>query len=205
MKRKVTRIVESLIGFCLLIIQYVPVMGIWHGVMFFPLAIYFFSLLVIHPESFLVDMNFLLFSSHLMVGRIIAFAGVILFLAASIQFLRMRGRLITTGLYSVVRHPQYFGIIVATFGYSLMLIQVAPFLEMVSKILFIWIIQVLGYISLAFYEERHLLSKHGDAYKQFKRKVPFIFPCWHPSKIPEPIFSFIITLIIALFCMLPFV
>lgn len=198
-------VVKTLLAFLLLIIQYVPVVGIWHGVMFFPLAVYIFSLLIIHPESFLVDMSLLLFSKHLLFGRIIAFTGVALFLASCVQFLKMRGKLITTGLYSVVRHPQYFGIIIATFGYSLMLIQVAPFIETVSSILLIWVIQALGYIALAFYEEHHLISKYGDAYKQFKRKTPFIFPCQHPSKIPEPIFSSILILIIALFCLLPFV
>lgn len=203
--RKITRVVEALTAFLLLIIQYVPVVGIWHGVMFFPLAIYIFSLLAVYPESLLADANYLMFAQHLLFGRIVALFGIVLFLLAFVQFLRKRGKLITTGLYSVVRHPQYFGIIILTFGYSLMLIQTGPHIEIAQKVLCIWLIQVLGYIALAFYEEHHLLHEHGNEYQQYRHKVHFIFPCWHPSRIPEPIFSFIVTLIIVFLCILLFV
>lgn len=206
--RKAMRVVEALITFFLLIVQYVPVVGIWHGVMFFPLAVYIFSLLAVHPGSFWTEANFLLFSKYNMFGRIVAFCGIALFLAAGVQFLRMREKPITTGLYSVVRHPQYLGIIILTFGYSFMVIQVTTpplSIGIVKTVLFIWLIQVVGYIALAFYEERRLLHEYGNEYQQYKHKVPFIFPFWHPSRIPEPIFSFMLALIIVFFCMLLFI
>jgi len=58
-----------------------------------------------------------------MFGRIVAIAGLVIFLIALIQFISGRGRLVTSGLYSVVRHPQYFGITVIALGISMMCIQ----------------------------------------------------------------------------------
>jgi protein-S-isoprenylcysteine O-methyltransferase Ste14 len=202
--RKVRHVLEALTAFFLLIIQYVPVVGIWHGVMFFPLAVYLFSLVVTYPETFWTDANFLLFSPHSMFGRIVAFCGFVLFLVACVQFLRRREKLITTGLYSIIRHPQYLGIIILTYGYSFMCIQVIPppSIEIVQNVLFIWLIQVLGYITLASYEEHSLLHEYENEYRQYKHKVPFIFPVSHPSRIPEPVFSFILALIIAFLCIL---
>lgn len=202
--RKIIRVAEALVAFFLLIIQYVPVVGVFHGIMFFPLAIYFLSLLAVYPVSFWADANYLLFAQHLLFGRIVALFGIVLFLFAFVHFLRKRGKLITTGLYSVVRHPQYFGIIILTFGYSLMLIQTSPHIEIAQKVLSIWLIQVLGYIALAFHEERRLSNEYENEYRQYKHKAPFIFPCWHPDRIPEPIFSFVVALIIAFLCILLF-
>jgi protein-S-isoprenylcysteine O-methyltransferase Ste14 len=191
----------------LLLIQYVPVVGVWHGIMFFPLAIYLFSILIAYPQTFWSDANFLVFSQHNVIGRIIAFCGLLLFLAAFIQFLRKRGTLIMTGVYSVVRHPQYLGIIILTLGYSFMVIWATtpPSLGIAQNILFIWLVQVLGYIVLAFYEERCLLREHKSEYKQYQSEVPFIFPTPHLRGIPEPIFSFILALIIAFLAMLPII
>lgn len=204
---KLRHFIESIMAVLLLLIQYIPVVGIWHGIMFFPLAIYLFSILIAYPQTFWDDASALLFSPHNVVGRVIAFCGLLLFLAALIQFLKKRNVLITTGVYSVVRHPQYLGIIILTLGYSLMVIWMAtpPSLGMAQNVLLIWLLQVLGYIALAFYEERCLLQEHKSAYKQYQSKVPFIFPTPHLRGIPEPILSFILALIIAFLAMLPII
>lgn len=195
---KLRHFIESIIAILLFIIQYVPVVGAWHGVMFFPLAIYLFSILIAYPQTFWADMSFLLFSPHNVFGRVIAFCGLLLFLAALIQFLRKRGVLVTEGIYSVVRHPQYLGIIILTLGYSLMVIWAAtpPSIGIAQNISFIWLIQVLGYIALAFYEEKRLLQENKNEFERYKREVPFIFPVPCPRGIPEPVFSFILALII---------
>jgi len=89
-----------------------------------------------------------------MVGRIIAIAGVIIFLLAALQFLEERAkgtRLIKTGLYSLVRHPQYFGIIIITIGLNVMVLT----LNNRPEPIFLWLVQVAGYIILAKYEEKH--------------------------------------------------
>ncbi|MEM3014224.1 MAG: methyltransferase, partial [Candidatus Bathyarchaeia archaeon] len=105
------------------------------------------------------DINLLFFAKEFIVGRVIALIGFTLFLVAGIQFLRDRARgarVIKTGLYAVVRHPQYLGIIITTIGLTIMVLT----LEGNPQIILSWLIQVLGYIILARYEESHLEKKH---------------------------------------------
>jgi hypothetical protein len=65
------------------------------------------------------------------------------------------------------------------------------------RVLYVWLIQVLGYVLLAAYEERYLLSEHKTEYQQYKEKVPSIFPIPRLTKIPEPLASMAIAVIVA--------
>jgi len=128
-----------------------------------------------------------------MFGRVVALVGFIIFLTALVQMLKARRKeLLTGGLYSVVRHPQYFGIIVVTLGLTIMSIQWSG-----SKlnVVLVWFIGVLGYVLLAGYEERYLSRRFEKEYQQYKQKVPFIFPI-SISRIPEPVLTLTIALMI---------
>lgn len=186
---------ETLVSAFLFAFQYIPVTGPWMGLMIFPLIIYVSGLMWAHPEFLEAQVNLLLFSERLMFGRIVAVAGFIIFLVAFIQFLRRNGKVITTGLYSVVRHPQYLGIAVMTLGASIMCLQFTG--STIPKVLYVWLIQVLGYVLLAAYEERYLLREHKREYQQYRDKVPFIFPSPRLTKIPEPLVSMLLAVIIA--------
>ena len=108
--RKVRHIIKTLISAFLFLFQYIPVTGPWLGPMFGPLAAYIFGTFWSLPEFRGSQIDLLLFSPRLMFGRIVAIAGFVIFLIALVQFLKGRGTLITGGIYSAVRHPQYFGI-----------------------------------------------------------------------------------------------
>ena len=95
--------------------------------------------------------------------------GLIIFTVAFIQFLRGK-QLITSGLYSIVRHPQYLGIIISTFGFTL-LQNIMKLITLIS-----WAILVFSYIWLARREETSLQEKYGEEFLTYKRKVPFILP-----------------------------
>ncbi|MEM3415348.1 MAG: methyltransferase [Thermoproteota archaeon] len=110
-----------------------------------------------------------------------------------IQMLKGRWKeLLNSGLYSIVRHTQYFGIIVVTLGLTIMSIQWSG-----SKpdVVLVWFIGVLGYVLLVGYEERYLSSRFEKEYKQYKQKVLFIFPV-SISRMPEPVLTLIIALTI---------
>jgi len=73
-------------------------------------------------------------------------------------------KLVTSGAYSIVRHPQYLaGMLV---GFSLILISQH------------WLILVLGIpFMLIFYiaaldEEKYCIDKFGDSYKEYMKRVP---------------------------------
>jgi len=69
----------------------------------------------------------------------------------------------------------------------------------------LWVIQALGYIALARYEEWRLVKKYGDAYRKYRQKVPFLFPIRSPLRIPETLFTIIITVVIfAVLIFLPY-
>jgi len=95
--------------------------------------------------------------------------GLIIFTLALIQLLKGKG-LVKTGFYSVVRHPQYLGILVAAFGFPFL----GTSLRLVS--LMSWVILVFAYVWLAQREEAVLQEKHGEEYLAYKRIVPFILP-----------------------------
>jgi len=192
--RRVRHLIEVLSSVSLCLLQYIPVAGPWHGLMVFPLAYYVFEFFWSFPEFREQQFHLLLFEPKLIFGRVITLAGLAIFLAALIQMLLMRRKgLLTSGLYSVVRHPQYLGIIIMTLGLTIMSIQ---WLGLSLNIVLTWIIEVLGYILLAYYEELNLLNTFEKEYQKYRKKVPFIFPL-NQNIMPEPILTLIITLIIA--------
>jgi protein-S-isoprenylcysteine O-methyltransferase Ste14 len=116
------------------------------------------------------DIYLLFFAREFMVGRIIAFAGVVIFLLAAFQFLRERvkgTRLVKNGLYSLVRHPQYFGIIIITVGLNVMVLTLGSNPLLIS----LWLVQVAGYIILAKYEEKHLEKQFAEQFRKYKATV----------------------------------
>jgi protein-S-isoprenylcysteine O-methyltransferase Ste14 len=191
--KKPRRLIEALSAFFLCLFQYVPVVGPWHGLMIFPLAFYIFEFFWSLPEFREQQLHFFLFEPKLMFGRIVVLIGFLIFLAAFVQMLKARRKgLLTSGLYSVVRHPQYFGIIILTLGLTIMSIQWSGWHTSVALA---WLIEVFGYILLASYEERCLLKEYGKEYAEYKQKVPFIFPI-RPSKTLDPLITILISLII---------
>lgn len=78
------------------------------------------------------------------------------------------GRLATTGLYALVRHPQYVGFTVIMLGF---LIQwpTLPTLVMFP-------ILVIMYKRLAEREEREASARFGEAYASYAARTPAIFP-----------------------------
>ncbi|MGB9683454.1 MAG: methyltransferase family protein [Candidatus Bathyarchaeales archaeon] len=185
--------IEALSTFFLCLFQYVPVAGPWHGLMIFPLAFYVFGSFWSLPEFREQQLYLFLFEPRLMFGRVVALIGFSIFLAAFAQLLKARRKgLLTGGLYSVVRHPQYFGLITMTLGLTIMSIQ---WLGWNPNVVLVWLIEVFGYILLANCEERFLLKKYEREYNEYIQRVPFIFPV-SLSKILAPLLALLIALII---------
>lgn len=77
-------------------------------------------------------------------------------------------KIIKTGLYSKVRHPQYLGAIFAHIGFSIL------FAGIYSLILSILVI-FYNYIT-AWKEEKELIKEFGEDYKTYKKRVPMFIP-----------------------------
>lgn len=78
-------------------------------------------------------------------------------------------RLATSGLYALVRHPQYTGLFIGLFGEG-----VVHWPTLFSVALFPLI--VLVYWLLARSEEERELEEFGDEYRAYRRRVPMFIP-----------------------------
>ncbi|GAB6098443.1 isoprenylcysteine carboxylmethyltransferase family protein [Halanaerocella petrolearia] len=84
------------------------------------------------------------------------------------QIHRSNGELVTDGIYSYLRHPQYLGIFLLTVG---MMIQWPTISTLVM-----WPILIYSYYRLAKKEERDVLNEFGQEYKEYIKNTPAFFP-----------------------------
>ncbi len=90
----------------------------------------------------------------------------------AIPAMRKKSDLITSGIYSVIRHPIYSGTLIAVLGWSILFKSII--LTVYFPLLFL-----LYFLSIVF-EEKGLIKEYGDEYINYKKKVtkrfiPFIF------------------------------
>ena len=109
----------------------------------------------------------------MVLGYGLAFLGIGLFMQGWRELYRAHAqkRLATDGLYGVVRHPQYTGLFIGLFGEG-----VVHWPTVFSVGLFPLI--VLAYALLARREERRVLTRFGEAYRAYQRRVPMFIPRW---------------------------
>ena len=177
-KGKISSISTSISSFLIPIFQYVPVTGVWFGIMSVPLIAYL-SLYFQNPGILIYDLNFL-FRTH---EIYIVLLGLTLFVISLIYQLTHRKQLIQSGPYKYVRHPQYLAFIIMTFGMTLLAFQTSPiinfdlgYLNVYTVLLYIWIGEVVAYIVLAKIEEIALKAKYGEGFLEYAKNVAFMIP-----------------------------
>ena len=79
-----------------------------------------------------------------------------------------KGEMVTTGIYSYIRHPQYLGFLMLTFGMNL---EWTTFFT-----LLLYPVIVVLYYRLARSEEKYSIEIYGDKYKEYMKKVPMLIP-----------------------------
>ena len=101
-------------------------------------------------------------------GSVAMIAGLVVMGKAFKQIHGAKGELVTTGLYSRMRHPQYSGLFLITVG---MFIQ-WPTLVTVAM----WPVLMFMYYRLAVREEREMEAAFGERYMDYKREVSMFLP-----------------------------
>lgn len=116
----------------------------------------------------------------MVLGYTIVFAGASLVADGwrRIHQARREGKLMTDGIYARVRHPQYTGLFLIVFGEG-----VVHWPTIVSLAAFPVI--VVAYTLLARQEERQMLDKFGDAYREYQRRVPMFIPRFESGYLKE--------------------
>lgn len=145
----------------------------------FPLTIYFLARFVGLDVEWVEGGNlwaqiFGTQTAHLVamiLGYMIVFAGATLVADGwrRIHRARREEKLVTEGVYSHMRHPQYTGLFLILFGEGIVhwptIVSVAAFPVI-----------VLAYTLLARKEERQMVEKFGDEYREYQRHVPMFIP-----------------------------
>ncbi|MGI0002891.1 MAG: methyltransferase family protein [Nitrosopumilaceae archaeon] len=133
----------------------------------FPLTIFFISSYfgrIGFQNEFLNYMN----STGMPIGFIITGIGILLVIVGWRPIHEAKEDLVTKGVYSYLRHPQYLGFILVTLGW-LIHWPTIPTAAM-------WPILVVMYYMLAKKEEKEMKERFGDKYLQYIKKVPMFIP-----------------------------
>lgn len=104
-------------------------------------------------------------------GYMIVFSGASLVADGwrRIHHARREDRLVKDGVYARIRHPQYTGLFLIIFGEG-----IVHWPTIVSVLAFPIII--VAYTVLARKEERQVLDRFGDEYREYLRRVPMFVP-----------------------------
>jgi len=78
------------------------------------------------------------------------------------------GRLLREGIYGVVRHPRYLSALVSLVGIALAS-------NYIGLYILVLLLLPVGHLTMVL-EERELVERFGDAYRQYQREVPRLIP-----------------------------
>lgn len=145
----------------------------------FPLTMYIFTWLFGYRNVYtlgyllagLIGEDLFGFVFHLIilpVSTIIMLIGILLIIFGWRRIYKAEGQLVTTGVYGHVRHPQYLGFLLLTFGMNVQWITILTLL--------LWPILVILYYRLAKEEEKEMGERFGEEYRKYKRRVPMFIP-----------------------------
>jgi len=81
---------------------------------------------------------------------------------------REEPQVITTGVFSIVRHPIYLSSILLYLGFIILSLSLLSVL--------VWIFVIVFYYMISKYEEKLLTQRFGSAYEEYKKKVPMLLP-----------------------------
>jgi len=101
-------------------------------------------------------------------SKVIIGIGILLVIFGWKQIHDGKGKLVTTGLYAYVRHPQYIGFLLITLGMNVMWLTIITFA--------IWPILAVVYYKLAKTEEKDAEAEFGEKFLEYKQRVPGWIP-----------------------------
>jgi protein-S-isoprenylcysteine O-methyltransferase Ste14 len=127
------------------------------------LSAFYLPHMVVPPDDFLKFIR--------VMGSVLFVAGIAVFIICAFQvytnkFLK-RGTALK-GLYSIIRHPQYVGLVCAGIGLSILWPR---FLTVV-----LWLVMIVLYYFLAKDEERRMLNEYPETYRSYMKRTGMFLP-----------------------------
>jgi len=115
-----------------------------------------------------------------LVGSPVVIAGLLLIYKGWKEIVFQRGDvLVTDGIYTVVRHPQYLGFMLVTLG------QFVVWPTIATAIL--WPLLAVLYYRQAKREEAKLIEKFGERFREYASKTPMFLPKIPLRRGPKPV------------------
>jgi protein-S-isoprenylcysteine O-methyltransferase Ste14 len=127
---------------------------------------------LIGEEAFFVVFRYFIFP----LSTIIIILGILLIVFGWKGIHEAKSGIVTTGIYAHVRHPQYLGFLLLTFGMNLE--------WMTFFTVLLWPVIAVVYYRLAKTEEKYSEELFGEEYRNYKRSVPMFIPRI-PKKVPD--------------------
>lgn len=76
--------------------------------------------------------------------------------------------MITDDVFNIVRHPLYFGSILIFFSFVVLSYSILAFLA--------WLVICFFYYFVSLHEEKLLIKRFGEKYKEYQKRVPMFIP-----------------------------
>ena len=108
------------------------------------------------------------------ISKVVMGIGILLVIYGWKQIYQGKGKLVTTGLYSYIRNPQYLGFLLVTLGMNIQWLTII--------MLALWPVVVILYYKLSKTEEKEAEETFGEEYLKYKRRVPGFIPRIRRSK-----------------------
>lgn len=105
---------------------------------------------------------------HIISNGIVFFGFYIIYKGWMLIYDSKGKKLVTEGVYSYVRHPQYSGLFLITIGFLLQWPSLTT--------LVMWPVLMFSYYKLAMREERDVAQQFGKVYEEYKKQVPAFIP-----------------------------
>lgn len=106
----------------------------------------------------------------MVVSNTLFIAGIVIIRIGWQRIHQTQGELVTEGIYSYVRHPQYLGLFIIIIS---LLIQWPTLISLIMAPILFW-----SYVRLAYREEREIEAQFGEAFQTYKEQVPAFIPHW---------------------------
>jgi protein-S-isoprenylcysteine O-methyltransferase Ste14 len=145
-----------------------------------PLTAYFFSWAFGYQKVYMIefllvgvigaDAFMILFHWFILpVSNILMLGGLLLIVFGWRKIHQAKGtHLVKDGIYHYIRHPQYLGFLMLTFGMNIQYTTIPTLL--------MWPLLIILYYRLARQEEQEVSEKFGNEYEQYKKQTPMFFP-----------------------------